>query len=59
MRALSIRILFVCGVLVAHTGRMQTVAIAQSPTESCRRRWRYARARVFRVREKQLQGYAG
>src|ERR1700675_3122065 len=34
MRVLSIRILFVCGVLVAHTGRMQTVAIAQSPTES-------------------------
>jgi hypothetical protein len=34
MRVLAIRILFVCGVLVAHTGRMQTVAIAQSPTDS-------------------------
>jgi hypothetical protein len=33
MRVLSIRILFVCGLLVAH-GRMQTVAIAQSPAGS-------------------------
>lgn len=32
MRVLSIRTLFVCSLLVAHTGRMQTVAIAQSPT---------------------------
>ena len=34
MRVLSIRILLVCGLLVAHTGRFQTVAIAQSPNGS-------------------------
>src|SRR5882672_1226912 len=34
MRLVSTRILFVCGLLVAHTGQMQAVAIAQSPTGS-------------------------
>jgi hypothetical protein len=34
MKVSSIRILFVCGLFVAHIGRMQAVAIAQSPTES-------------------------
>ena len=34
MKVSSIRILFVCGLLVAPTGRMQTVAIAQSPDGS-------------------------
>ena len=34
MSANSIRVLFVCGLLVAQTGRMQPVAIAQSPTEA-------------------------
>lgn len=34
MKASSIRILFVCGLFVASTGRMQTAVIAQSPTGS-------------------------
>jgi hypothetical protein len=34
MRVSSIRVLFVCGLLVAPAGRIQTVAIAQSPTGS-------------------------
>src|SRR5712691_713061 len=34
MSVKSIRVLFVCGLLVAYTDRMQTVAIAQSPNGS-------------------------
>jgi hypothetical protein len=34
MKVLSIRILLVCGLSIAHTGRLQTVAIAQNPTGS-------------------------
>jgi hypothetical protein len=34
MKVSSIRILFVCGLLVAATGRMETVAIAQTPDGS-------------------------
>ncbi len=43
MRVLSIRILFVFALLIAQTDRMQTVAIAQSPTGSKGRSGSYDR----------------